>query len=136
MTFEEKKYYSDLKPHKLQMPFGNFYLCDGFVVSELNEGIHFDWEMIKTVMDKVIEYYGKNTKWGYISHRVNSYSMDPQTWELVDQTYNSVISSGAIVYYNKMTSINAALEKHFAPVNIKRFDSLEAAIEWTLFEKK
>lgn len=136
MTFEEKKYYNDLKPYKLKMPFGNFYLCDGFVISEIGEGIHFDWEMIKTVMEKVIAYYGDNTKRAYISNRVNSYSIDPQAWKLINETYNNIISYGAIVYYNRMTSINAALEKHFAPVNIKRFNSLEAAIEWTLFDEK
>lgn len=136
MLFEESLYYKKLNPHIIEMPFGRFYLCDGFLVSELNDGVHFDWKKIKIVMNKVIEYYGNDTKWGYISNRINSYSMDPQTWELVDQTYNGVLRTGAIVYYNKMMFINAALEKRFAPVKVKSFRTLEEAIEWTLLLNK
>ena len=91
MLFEESTCYKKLNPHKLQMPFGNFYLCDNFLVSELNEGIHFDWEMVNTVMIKVIDHYGKDVQLGYISNWVNSYSMDPQTWDLVDRVYNRVL---------------------------------------------
>ena len=33
-------------------------------------------------------FYGKNAKLGYISNRVNSYSMNPQAWDKVQKKYN------------------------------------------------
>lgn len=128
MKFEDSKYFK-LKHYKIERPFGHFYLLENFFVSELNEGIHFDWEMIKSVMDEVVLFYGPDAQIGYISNRTNSYSIDPQTWNKVDKMYG-VIVAGAIVTYNTMTFMNATLEKQFYKKSIKRCLSLEEAIEW------
>jgi hypothetical protein len=130
MKFEVSEF-SKLKHFKIEMPFGDFYLLETFFISEINEGIHFDWEMIKSIMIEVVQFYGENSKIGYISNRVNSYSMSPQTWDKVQKRYNMFIA-GAIVSYNKMTFMNASLEKQISKTTIKRCLSLEEAIEWTL----
>ncbi len=128
MKFKDSKYFK-LKHYQIERPFGYFYLLENFFISELNEGIHFDWEMIKSVMDEVIIFYGLDSQIGYISNRTNSYSIDPQTWNKVDKEYG-VIVAGAIVTYNTMTFMNATLEKQFYKKSIKRCLSLEEAIEW------
>lgn len=128
MKFENSEF-SKLSHYKVEMPFGNFYLFEKYFISEINEGVHFDWEMIKTVMTEVVEFYGTNIKVGYISNRVNSYSMNPQTWEKVQKKYN-LIFAGAIVSYNNITFMNASIEKQFSKTSIKRCLSLEEAIQW------
>lgn len=128
MRFELSKF-NHLKYYKVEMPFGNFYLLETFFISEIHEGIHFDWEMIESAIIEVLEFYGKNTKVGYISNRVNSYSMDPQSWDKVQKKYNFIIA-GAIVSYNNMTFMNASIEKHFSEISIKRCLSLDEAIDW------
>ena len=128
MKFEDSRY-SVLHHLKIERPFGNFYLLDTFFISEINEGIHFDWNMIKDVMDEIITLYKKDIKLGYISNRINSYSLDPHTWNQVDIEYNAIIA-GAIVTYNEMTFMNATLEKRFYKKSIKRCASLDEAVEW------
>lgn len=129
MRFENSEF-SKLTHFKLEMPFGNFYFLDTFFISELNEGVHFDWEMIQEVMAHVVDYYGADAKLGYISNRVNSYSMNPRTWDDVQEKYN-IIVAGAIVAYNNMTFLNASLEKQLSKTTkIKRCLSLIDAIEW------
>lgn len=128
MKFENSEF-SKLNHYKVEMTFGNFYLFEKFFISEINEGVHFDWEMIKTVMTEVVEFYGTNAKVGYISNRVNSYSMNPQTWDKVRKKYN-LIFAGAIVSYNNITFMNASIEKQFSKTSIKRCLSLEEAIQW------
>ncbi|WP_445735642.1 hypothetical protein [Mariniflexile sp.] len=130
MKFEDSQYVESVH-YKIEMPFGNFYLLDKFFISELNEGVHFDWEMIKNIMEEVVDFYGENTKIGYISNRVNSYSMDPQNWIAVQNKYNMFVA-GAIIYYNNMTFMNSSLEKKFASISVKRCLSLEEAIGWIL----
>lgn len=128
MKFEESEF-SKLKHFKLEMRFGNFYFLETFFISELNEGVHFNWEMIKRVMDKVVDFYGKDIKLGYISNRVNSYSMSPQAWGKVDRNYGIIIAS-AIIYYNDFSYKNASLEKLFSKKSIKRCINLDEAIYW------
>lgn len=128
MNFENSQFFK-LKHNKLEMPFGNFYFFKTFIISEISEGMHFDWEMIQEVMVHVVEFYGQEAKLGYISNRVNSYSINPQAWNKVQKKYN-IIVVGAIVAYNKMNFLNASLEKNIANTSIKRCFSLEEAFEW------
>lgn len=131
MRFEESKYFISLNPYKLEMSFGNFYLCEKFFISELNEGIHFDWIKIEEVMSELIKFYGKDAKFGYIPNRINSYSVNPQYWDKVDKKYNMIVAS-AIVFYSTMTMMNATLEKHFFKKSMKRCQNLTEAIEWMI----
>jgi len=129
MTFENSIFF-ELKHLKVEMPFGNFYLLETFFIAEIHEGVHFDWEMIKKVMMHVVDFYGDDAKIGYISNRVHSYSMNPETWNKVQKKYN-MISIGAIVSYNNITFMNASLEKQFSnKISIKPCHTLKEAIEW------
>ncbi len=129
MNFESSKYFNEFENKKLVFSFGIFFLCNHFIISELNEGVHFDWEKIKLVMSKIIEFYGNDVKLGYISNRIHSYSIDPQTWGKVDEKYNIIIGS-TIIYYNNMTYKNASLEKLFSNKSLKRSINLDEAIYW------
>ena len=129
MRFEDSKYFNELDHKKLEFPFGNFYLCHNFFISELHEGVHFGWEEVKLLMDKVIDFYGNNSKLVYISNRVNSYSSDPNSWEKTYKKYGVIVAS-AIVYYNDFTYKSASLEKLMSEKSIKRCISLDEAILW------
>ncbi|HEX9825026.1 MAG TPA: hypothetical protein VGA80_00375 [Flavobacteriaceae bacterium] len=130
MKFEDSKYFK-LNHLKVEKPFGNFYLCDKFYISEFNEGVHCDWEMVQDVVEEIIGLRENNASLGYISNRINSYSMDPQIWVKVHEEYDYIIAC-AIVSYNNMTFMNASLEKAFFKKSIKRCLSLDEAIEWVI----
>lgn len=131
MTFEQSKYFKTLKHHKVKFDFGEFYLFEHFVISELNEGIHFDWEKIQEVTGMSIDYYGDNPKIGYISNRIHSYSMEPPLWLNFIRDYNFIVAT-AIVSYNDFNYLNATMEKHFFKSSLKRCVSIDEAIEWML----
>lgn len=75
---ELSEYYKSLKPFVLQMPFGTYFFFEKFIVSEINEGVHFEWNMAEKLALEVFKYYGKDAKLGFISNRVNRHSVDPQ----------------------------------------------------------
>lgn len=130
MEFEKSKYYQKLKPYKYKHAVGNYYFCEKFFVSEIKEGIHFNWEITQKMANEIINFYGvENPKIGFISNRINSYSVDPTNWTKVEENYN--IISSAIVIYNKPMLLSASLEQKFAKKPIKYFKSLNKAIEWT-----
>lgn len=129
MKFEDSEFFEHLKPHTLKMSFGTFYLCDRFFVSELNEGIHFEWDKIEAVISELFNYYGEDARLGYIPNRVNSYSVNPNYWTRVDEKYE-IIAASAIVYYNYSNAINAQIEEHFYKKPMKLFNDLGEAITW------
>ena len=70
MKFIESKYFGELDHSKLDFEYGDVYLFDNFVIAEIYEGIHLDWDKKKAFAEKLIEYYGSGIKLGYISNRV------------------------------------------------------------------
>jgi len=121
----------NLEHEEIKLPFGNFYFFKRFVVSELNEGTHFDWKKVKILSELMVNQYGKDEKVIYISNRVNSYSIEPQSWLKFDKKYHLFISTG-IVAYDNSGGLSVVLERLFAKESIKRFRSLKEAIDWAL----
>ncbi|MBA6152587.1 hypothetical protein [Gelidibacter maritimus] len=129
MRFEESKYF-DLLPHtKIEFSFGNYYFCKNFVISELQEGVHFDWEKILEVIGAMLDYYGEGIEIAYISNRVNPYSIEPQLWYRFHEEFDFIIAT-ATVAYNDFGYINASIEKQFANISLKRCDNLSEALSW------
>ncbi|MGM5470416.1 hypothetical protein ACS386_09065 [Flavobacteriaceae bacterium LMO-SS05] len=129
MKFEDSKYFYEYDHKKIVFPFGNFYLCNHFLISELNEGVHFSWEKIELVAQELLTYYGSNVKLKYISNRVNSYSMEPQSWSIIENKYG-FFEASAIVYYSDIGYNNVSIEKLFTNKNLKRCVNLDEAFEW------
>ncbi|MCB0445734.1 MAG: hypothetical protein R2812_06765 [Gelidibacter sp.] len=129
MRFEDSKYFKLITHKKVEFPFGNFYIADHFLISELYEGVHFDWSKIIQVIDYLYDYYGYHKKIGYVTNRVNSYSIEPQLWIRFYEEYNFIIAT-ATVSYNNYNYANASIEKLFTKTSLKRCSNLDEAIEW------
>lgn len=130
MKIEDSKYIN-LEHEEVILPFGSFYFFEKFVVSELNEGVHFDWQKVKILSDIMINHYGTSNKLIYISNRVNSYSIEPQSWLKFDKKYQLVKKTGIIAYDNR-GGLSVVLERLFSKGSINKFRSLKKAIEWAL----
>ena len=130
MNVEDSKFIN-LEHEEIKMPFGNFYFFDRIVVSELKEGVHFDWKKIKIISDLMVMHYGKENKLIYISNRVNSYSIEPQSWTRFDKKYHLFTAAG-VVAYEEMGGLSVVLERLFAKKSINRFRSLKEALDWAI----
>ena len=100
-----------------------------FVISELDEGVHFDWIKIQEVTAELISHYGYNISIAYISNRTNSYSIDPHLWTNFNEEFGFIVAN-AVVAYDNINYMNATLEKQFMGKSLKRCSSLEEAITW------
>lgn len=108
---------------------GTFYFCSQFVISEINEGINFDWKLAQEVIDLVYTHYGAEVEISYISNRVNSYSLVPQDWLKFFEARHSILSF-SIVTYTKAGLMNIMLEKLFFKSKMKKFEKLYEATDW------
>jgi len=131
MTFENSKYSKVLEYKKFEFLFGNLYITNHFVISELNEGIHVDYKMVSELIHKFSEEISNDIKIGYIANRKNAYSFEPQLWVDFNNDYDFIVAS-AVVIYNDFSYLNSTLEKHFFKKSLKRSHSLDEAIEWML----
>lgn len=120
-----------LEHEEVILPFGKFYFFEKFIVSEIHEGVHFDWKSVKIISDIILIHYGKQKKLVYLSNRVNSYSIEPQSWLKFDKKY-SLVSTTGIIVYDRKGGISVVLERLFSKEKIKRFRSLKDAIDWAL----
>ena len=111
--------------------FGIFYFFDGLVISEINEGVVFNWGMAKKIIDIAYEVIGRDTPIAYISNRVNNYSSIPTDW-LKFYKNRHQLEFYSIVAYNKSGLSSIVLERMFFRNNIRQFSDLEEAIEWSM----
>lgn len=129
MKFKDTACYETYNPMDLKLSFGDYYFCNNFIIGEIFEGVHIDWDKAEKLISEVIKHYGKDAKIAYIANRINPYSIDPQNWLRIEKNYNFLIAS-AIVVYNDANYINVSLEKQFTSKSIKRCLSLNQAIAW------
>lgn len=129
-TIKETTYYRKAL-HVLNYPFGEFYLFDDYIVSEIKAGEVVSWDTVgKLLVTDIREIYGTRSKeLVYISNRVNKYAVMPSDW-IKFKRNDCNIKAYAIVSYNKRGYFNALLEKLFFSSRLQFFTSLDCAISW------
>jgi len=117
--------------NELVYDFGTFYLFEGFIVAEINEGIVFTWETkAKIVAQEILDLYDSNgSDIIYISNRINNYAVMPSDWVKFFKS-NFRMKGYAMINYTKCGYVNSLLEKLFVGHKSKRFSSLKHAIQW------
>lgn len=117
---------------KLEIPFGNFYIFEKFVVGEVHDGVSFSYKDANILLNAVENYFGKDDlEMSYISNRVNSYSVYPLDWlKFYNSKYTNKLKKVAYVSYTKVSATNVILESFYLTKKTKRFTSLDEAVIW------
>jgi len=116
---------------EINYSFGNIFIFDGFVVSEMNEAISFSWEEhAKKITDDVSEFTNsKGDDLVLISHRIHSYSVKPTGWlQFFKSSLN--LKGYGIVCYTNASLANTVIEKLFFKKKIRHFSTIESAVQW------
>lgn len=105
---------------------GKLYLYEDLIIGEINEGVHVTAETLMSFFEFFHENY--NIPFGYISHRINSYSIDPQVYKMLPQ--NNLLKGIAVVSNQKFSSLNAHVERSFFKGRYELFTTVNAAVNW------
>jgi len=111
--------------------FGMFYFFNGLVISEINDGVTFGWDMAQRAIQAAEEIFGEDMPIAYISNRVNSYFVVPTDWAKF-YTNRNQLSFYSVVGETKGSFASLVLERMFFKNSIKQFTDLEKAIKWSL----
>lgn len=108
---------------------GVYYFCEGFIISEVNEGVDYNWGIVKEVIEIATNYYGKEATICLISNRINQYSINPLGWH---NFFNSgrKINGLAVVSYTENSMVSVVIEMLFFNSKLERFHNIYEAINW------
>lgn len=128
ISVKETNLYSEVIK-ELNYPFGNVFIFDGYIVSEINRGVTINWDdHAKVIVEDVSCFLGTDgSDLIYISHRINSYSVIPYDWLKFFKS-NYQLKGYFIVSENKLRILNSLVESLFFNSKINRFNNLHTAI--------
>ena len=110
-----------------KLKFGEVHIHDFYVKAIIAEGVIIDKKNSDTIIELAVKHFPKNS-FGYITHRIHSYSVDPTVYKDVAEIKNLV--GFAIVTGNSKRLKNSDFEQFFIKKPSKAFKELEDAIVW------
>ena len=122
-------YFSVIK--ELNYSFGDVFIFDGFVISEINEGINFSWnDHAKYIVEDITCFLGTDgSELIYISNRINSYSVVAIDW-LKFFKHQYFLKRYYVVSESQLSKLNLLVEELFFRKKIKHFESIYSAVNW------
>ena len=116
---------------ELNYDFGDVFIFETFVVSEIKNGINVTWTNHgKRIVDDVVHFLGTDGKdIVYISNRVHSYSVVALDWVKFFSS-NYTLKGYYIVSESPSSRLNIMIENLFFNNKIKTFNSLYSAVNW------
>lgn len=125
MKLIDSKLYSHIiESHKIKL--GYIYFFKDVVVVEFNEGVHLDFNVSQEYIGLITDFYGQERPFGYISNRVNDFSISPLDYPKFNRALNNLAMYG-IVNNNHFDRINYNIEKRFCDKPYKGYSDLYTA---------
>ncbi|AXT53775.1 hypothetical protein D1818_24225 [Aquimarina sp. BL5] len=110
-----------------KLDFGLIEIYDDYIKVTMNEGITVSPEHNDVLLEMVRKHY-KNKAFLYITHRVNSYAVNPTIYLETAKIQNLV--GFAVVSNDPRQKIQTKLEKAFFKKEFRQFDTMTSALQW------
>ena len=111
----------------LTLDFCDMAIYDNYVVVVMKEGVNITPDYSEILVE-VTKTYFVDKPFVYITHRINSYSVDPKVYHEVSEIEN--LRGITVVSSNYKAKINAQIEQMFFKKPFEIFTELEYAIDW------
>lgn len=111
----------------LKYPFGDVRIYDNYMIAVMNEGITVTADLNDVLEDLAASYF-KDKSFVYITHRINSYAVDPSIYFKTSKITN--LMGFAVVSGKKIIIDNTDFERSFLRKPFQSFTKLEDAITW------
>lgn len=111
----------------LKFDFCELHIYEHYVIVSIDEGIVV-LPKHNVVLKNVVDTYFRNRDFVYITHRINSYAVDPATYYETSKIPN--LKGFAVVSKDYKVQANAEVEKLFFSKSFEIFEDLPEAIIW------
>lgn len=109
------------------LDFGLIEIFEDYIKVTINEGVTVSPEHNDVLLEMVEKHY-KNKAFLYLTHRINSYSVNPTIYLETAKIENLI--GFAVVSDNPIQIKQTKLEKAFFNKELRRFDDVESALQW------
>lgn len=113
----------------LEYRFCDMHIYEHYMIAEIHEGVNLS-PKDNAFLVEIAETYYKEKPFVYLTHRVNSYSVNPAIYQKSSKIKNLV--GFAVISKDYKAKSNAKVEKLFFNKPFEIFDELHEAIEWAL----
>lgn len=107
--------------------FGELHIEDNLAIGIMKEGSHIDPASNRLLLSYCNEVF-EEKPFGYLSHRQNSYSVDPTVY--IDAANHFGLKAIAVVSQNPVIETNVIIEKQFFNQPFETFKTVEDAKNW------
>lgn len=114
-------------PRTIHYNFGTTELYENYMITIMNEGETVTPSHNNELLQLANSHF-KGRPFGYISHRVNSYAVDPKTYLETSKIEN--LAGFAVVSKESVSKNNIEIEKLFLKKPVEVFHVLEDAETW------
>ncbi|SDB33001.1 hypothetical protein SAMN03097699_0739 [Flavobacteriaceae bacterium MAR_2010_188] len=111
----------------LHFDFCKVHIYDKYIVVIMNQGINLD-TIHNNVLLNIVDTYFKNKSFVYITHRLNSYSVDPAIYKETSKI--DTLAGFAVVTKDYKAKGTAEIERMFFNKPFEIFDELQEAVDW------
>jgi hypothetical protein len=111
----------------LKYDFCTMHIYDNYMIVVINEGVTVTPEHNDVLLNVADTYY-KNKPFVYITHRLNSYAVDPAIYKETSKIEN--LAGFCVVSADYKAKRNAEIEKLFLNKPFEIFDTIEDATTW------
>ncbi len=115
--------------NKIEFDFGYIEIDGSIVTGVMNEGSHIDIESNNQLLGFCDDYFNDQA-FGYISHRIHSYSVDPTVY--LDSESRKNLIAIAVVMGSELSNSNFIIEKQFFKQPFELFETFDEAKEWLI----
>ena len=112
---------------RVTLDFCEVLVYESFMVVTVNTGENIDMKYHNLLVDVADTYFDKRP-FVYITHRINSYSVDPSVYQETSKIPN--LAGFCVVSKNYMAKSTAKIEKLFLNKPFEIFDTVEEAMAW------
>ncbi|MDN3596633.1 hypothetical protein [Zunongwangia endophytica] len=127
MRLEDSKY-ADLILEKIEYDFGNIYFLEDILVSEINQGVVFNWECAEKVIIDAQRLFGNEYTPHFISNRIHKYYTVYQDWiHFFNNRY--FVKSFSVISIHSYEMMNLVFERMFYKRKIHVANSLNEAFQ-------
>jgi len=116
-----------IKQTSFTFPFGEVDIYYNYLISVINEGETVTPEYNRELVALAESVY-QGRRFGYITHRKHSYSVDPKTYIETSKIVNLV--AFAVVTNERLAISNTEIEKLFLKKPVEVFNTIEQAETW------
>lgn len=98
-----------------------------YVTCNIQEGITFSIKESRIQTQEILNHFD-NKPFVYITHRINSYAVDPSIYSETSQIENLI--GFAVVSKNELALSNVQIESIFLKKTVESFKNLDEAKKW------